>query len=396
MNCCRWSLDGKYVISGSDDRRIIVYDTQRANRPAAIDFDTSHRGNVFDCVPLGVSLDAGIVSCSLDGRVLHHTLSPTGAVSTSRLYTHAGASHKMGRVGDSDVEFFSCGEDGRVVRYDLRVPNARTSTIRLRARRLLDCSVCPLSDHLLLLAGDDIFVHVVDTRKNCVSSFTPSSEAAETMQNSWSMNSVSAAWSSAYSGGRYIVASYSGHSLYTFDYDASQQYEGRIHSLLGGRGFDFSETRSDVAASSASASPTHELPFEQRALAFGVRARGVEPVCTQMAENEVHWVGDPTSGTRAATSLISDRSDALPSASRNYAVAAISERSSGGSSLIDSDQASLTGRHSTSSGNSTGRDSSSNVNSSLISADLAAAASGSNVKPSFYYLKSYSGHRNSE
>lgn len=67
VNCLNFHPDGSLLASGSDDLKVVIWDWKRGK--ALLDFDTKHRGNVFQSKFLPLSGDLHIVTCSRDGQV---------------------------------------------------------------------------------------------------------------------------------------------------------------------------------------------------------------------------------------------------------------------------------------------------------------------------------------
>lgn len=71
VNCLNFHPNGSLLASGSDDLKVILWDWHIGKD--IFQFETKHRGNVFQCkfLPLSGS-DLHIVTCARDGQVLNH------------------------------------------------------------------------------------------------------------------------------------------------------------------------------------------------------------------------------------------------------------------------------------------------------------------------------------
>lgn len=63
-----FSSDGEILVSGSDDKRIILWDWKSGG--VKLSFDSGHNNNVFQAKTMPYSDDRSIVTCAADGQVL--------------------------------------------------------------------------------------------------------------------------------------------------------------------------------------------------------------------------------------------------------------------------------------------------------------------------------------
>ena len=167
VNTLQWSSTGGHILSGSDDHRLIV--TEPYTGRVALDFHTAHKSNIFSAKFLPESSDTKIVSCSGNSwwltkkywgsscppcspagdppdatdyffnipnltLVFHFTWSFSG--DGSILYTdverteethgclfncHSTTTYELQTVPGDPHTFLSCGEDGTVRWFDLRI-----------------------------------------------------------------------------------------------------------------------------------------------------------------------------------------------------------------------------------------------------------------------------------
>jgi len=169
VNTCAWTRDGRFVLTGSDDTRIIVHDA--GSRKPALRWDSQHTGNVFGakCLDASVVDGARVVSCAADGQVRLHRVKDGGVRVGSRLlFRHAGRAHKLAVAPASVDVLASAGEDGKVALLDVRTSTA-CHVLTLRGGdggaiglNIVDFS--PVNEHLLLTAGSEAAVRVFDVR----------------------------------------------------------------------------------------------------------------------------------------------------------------------------------------------------------------------------------------
>lgn len=69
VNTLCWNETGEYILSGSDDQRLII--THGHNYKVLANYPTSHHANIFSAKFLPGTSDRQIVSCSGDGIILH-------------------------------------------------------------------------------------------------------------------------------------------------------------------------------------------------------------------------------------------------------------------------------------------------------------------------------------
>ncbi|XP_026284267.1 DDB1- and CUL4-associated factor 6 isoform X1 [Frankliniella occidentalis] len=121
VNSISWNETGEYLLSGSDDQHLIISDA--FTHKIVEDFKTSHRANIFSAKFLPCIRDTRIVSCSGDGILLF-----TDLMSIEPVYKpfncHCGTAYEVATVPLDPHSFLSCGEDGTVRWYDLRIKDS--------------------------------------------------------------------------------------------------------------------------------------------------------------------------------------------------------------------------------------------------------------------------------
>lgn len=69
VNTVSFSPDGDILISGSDDRRVILWDWESGN--VKLSFHSGHHNNVFQAKIMPCTEDRSIVTCAADGQVYY-------------------------------------------------------------------------------------------------------------------------------------------------------------------------------------------------------------------------------------------------------------------------------------------------------------------------------------
>jgi WD40 repeat protein len=163
VNTARFSTESQFLITGSDDCRIIFWDIFSRKRLHVMN-DTGHEANIFSALTLPRSGDRTLVSTGADGRVVLHTLD-------SRTHTvlgeHVGRTHRLSLDFEAPSVFLSCGEDGIVATWDVRamtrVRHAVTGSDGEQLA-LYAMSLNPATPTELALGGTDPSVRLFDRR----------------------------------------------------------------------------------------------------------------------------------------------------------------------------------------------------------------------------------------
>ncbi|WOK92865.1 DDB1- and CUL4-associated factor 8 [Canna indica] len=172
VNTVSLNADGNTLISGSDDRMIILWDWEVGT--ARMSFDSGHKNNVFQARFMPYTGDRTVVTSAADGEVRVAKILEGGKVTVELLAEHKGAVHKVAIEPGSPHVFYSCGEDGVVQHFDLRSKSSTKLFICRSFKRrpayislvnLHAIVIDPRNPNFLAVAGEDDYARVYDIRK---------------------------------------------------------------------------------------------------------------------------------------------------------------------------------------------------------------------------------------
>lgn len=168
VNSICWNSTGELILSGSDDQHLVLTNAHKYEVLTA--YKTSHRANIFSAKFLPNSGDHCIVSCSGDGIILYTDLMRTKETFHNQFTCHTGTTYEIATISDEPHSFLSCGEDGTVRWFDLRVKD-KCSTVRCREDVLISCqravtalSVNPVTPNHIAIGCSDSTVRIFDRR----------------------------------------------------------------------------------------------------------------------------------------------------------------------------------------------------------------------------------------
>ncbi|KVH88001.1 WD40 repeat-containing protein [Cynara cardunculus var. scolymus] len=189
VNTVSFNADGDILVSGSDDRRVILWDWETGR--VKLSFNSGHNNNIFQAKIMPETDERSIVTCAADGQVRHATILDCGKVETKLLARHQGRAHKLANEPGSPHIFYTCGEDGLVQHvshdqsgyltlnyifssvFDLRTGEATElfscQPVRgrsfLRVVNLNAIAIDPRNPNLFVIAGSDEFTRLYDIRR---------------------------------------------------------------------------------------------------------------------------------------------------------------------------------------------------------------------------------------
>jgi WD repeat-containing protein 42A len=230
VNCLGFSKNGLYLLSGSDDLRVILWNWY--NQKAVTMAVTKHKKNIFQTKFYDESSTAlKAVSAAADGTLSLHQFTNDGGHTEKQIYTHAGAVHK---VALTENTILSCGEDGLIIEFDVRHKSpTKLITVREKHRKipLFSITAHP-SEYKYAVSGRDQFVRVYDRRNEKVvfSRHCPQ----DLLERNTSVRYISCC---VYNyNGTELLASFNDENIYLFDAgdhrlgSFKHKYQGHINS----------------------------------------------------------------------------------------------------------------------------------------------------------------------
>ncbi|XP_046393226.1 DDB1- and CUL4-associated factor 6-like isoform X2 [Ischnura elegans] len=168
VNTISWNRTGEYILSGSDDQHIVL--TNAYSYRVLTDHKTSHRANIFSAKFLPSTGDHHVISCSGDGIILFTDLTRKEETFYNQFNCHSGTTYEVMTIPGDSHSFLSCGEDGTVRWFDLRVkdrcnkPNCKEDVMISCKRAVTALSVNPVAPYQLAIGCSDSTVRIFDRR----------------------------------------------------------------------------------------------------------------------------------------------------------------------------------------------------------------------------------------
>lgn len=186
VNSVCWSGDGSKILSGSDDQKLVL--SNPFNSEILVRYTTVHRSNIFSAKFLPQSITR-VVSCSGGGTVLYTDFDDVGLTresdesstlvggsyrannqDVSFFNCHSGTCYEVLTVDSEYNNFFSCGEDGSVRFYDLRLISkchkqyCRENILILSPESVTAMSCSSISHNYLAIGCSDSLIRIYDRR----------------------------------------------------------------------------------------------------------------------------------------------------------------------------------------------------------------------------------------
>lgn len=169
VNTISWNDTGEYILSGSDDTFLVI--TNPYNKKVKKSIRSGHRANIFSAKFMPHTNDQEIVSCSGDGIIYYtHTEKSPEHNRQCQFTCHYGTAYEIMTVPNDPYTFLSCGEDGTVRWFDLRMKTSCTKEdckddILINCRRAAtSISISPLMPYYLAVGCSDSSVRIYDRR----------------------------------------------------------------------------------------------------------------------------------------------------------------------------------------------------------------------------------------
>lgn len=182
VNCLNFNKAGNLLVTGSDDLRVIVWNW--AKRQPIIVQRCGHRSNIFqskfiDNGSANNQTDFHLITSARDGEVRQIQVAPDGSAKERLITRHTNHPvHKIAIPDSNPNEVLTAGEDGCVVRSDLRDNNSSERLVQLKVNDdevpLYSVAHHPF-DPEFCICGRDKYVRVYDKRnvKECSKKFCP-------------------------------------------------------------------------------------------------------------------------------------------------------------------------------------------------------------------------------
>ncbi|XP_066990576.1 LOW QUALITY PROTEIN: DDB1- and CUL4-associated factor 6-like [Macrobrachium rosenbergii] len=227
VNTVVWDEPGNLLLSGSDDQNLVICDPWERMTKTRI--HTAHRANIFSAKFIPQTSNRKIISCSGDGILVFTDLEREEETHDCKFNCHVSTCYDIITVPDDPHTFLTCGEDGTVRWFDLRVKeqctirNCQEDVLLNMGRAVTAVAVNPITPYHLAVATQDSTIRIYDRRilgTKATDSFLEQSDRALVMKlkpdNMEGKNHR--VTSLRYSqDGREVLASYSSDYLYLFD-----------------------------------------------------------------------------------------------------------------------------------------------------------------------------------
>ncbi|XP_065160234.1 DDB1- and CUL4-associated factor 6-like [Atheta coriaria] len=168
VNTLSWNSTGQYILSGSDDQHLVI--TNAFNYKVMERYRTSHHANIFSAKFLPCQNDRQIISCSGDGILLHTDLARPTETLSNQFNCHDGTTYEVITIPSDPNTFISCGEDGTVRWFDLRIKTncnkqaCREDVLINSQSAVTALAINPISPHHLAVGCSDSTVRLYDRR----------------------------------------------------------------------------------------------------------------------------------------------------------------------------------------------------------------------------------------
>ncbi|KAG5681398.1 hypothetical protein PVAND_010839 [Polypedilum vanderplanki] len=197
VNSIVFNHDGTKILSGSDDQKLVLTDVFTSK--VLVRYTTAHRNNIFSAKFLPQS-NSKIVSCAGSGSVLYTNLDDSnlnvesdtsdtliGGSNRSNqdvnFFTcHSGTCYEVLTIPSEANSFLSCGEDGSVRFFDIRLISkcnkqyCRDNVLVLAPSSVTAMSCSPISHNYLAVGCSDSLIRIYDRRYLKLIEFPSTSE----------------------------------------------------------------------------------------------------------------------------------------------------------------------------------------------------------------------------
>ncbi|XP_055378898.1 WD and tetratricopeptide repeats protein 1 [Condylostylus longicornis] len=173
VNCLEWSDTGQVLASGSDDQEVILWDVFRKRKIACL--HTPHKGNIFSVKFLPKTNNNLIVSGAADKSIFVFDLNRrNNEVPIWSCQCHWSRVKRLATAPDIPFNFWSAGEDGNILQFDIREPHRCKSddkVVLINLSRQISnnaeakcIAVNPRRPELIAVGANDAFARLYDRR----------------------------------------------------------------------------------------------------------------------------------------------------------------------------------------------------------------------------------------
>ncbi|XP_030637609.1 DDB1- and CUL4-associated factor 6-like [Chanos chanos] len=168
VNTLCWNNTGEYLLSGSDDTNLVI--TNPYSRKVMLTVRSNHRANIYSAKFMPESNSHWVVSAAGDGNIHYTNIARSPEITQYKYTCHNGTAYEIQTVLNDPHSFLSCGEDGTVRWFDVRLKNGcRKSSckddILINCRRAVSSmSVSPSNPYYLAVGCSDSSVRIYDRR----------------------------------------------------------------------------------------------------------------------------------------------------------------------------------------------------------------------------------------
>ncbi|ELU04921.1 hypothetical protein CAPTEDRAFT_219756 [Capitella teleta] len=168
VNSICWNDGGRLILSGSDDQHLVISDP--FTKKVEIDIPSGHKANIFSAKFLPNSGDRKIISCSGDGLIHYTNLDQLPSEEFKSFNCHSGTAYEVVTVPQDRHSFLSCGDDGTVRWFDLRIKDScrqedcKEDVLINCKRSVSSLAVNPLTPYQLAVGCSDSTVRLYDRR----------------------------------------------------------------------------------------------------------------------------------------------------------------------------------------------------------------------------------------
>ncbi|XP_073708085.1 DDB1- and CUL4-associated factor 6-like [Garra rufa] len=168
VNTISWNNTGEYILSGSDDCNLIITDPYK--RKVLVTVPSNHGASIYSARFMPESSDHWIVSAAEDGNIHYTNISRSPELIQYKYTCHHGTAYQVLTIPSDPNSFLSCGEDGTVRWFDVRLKNGCGQSrckddILVNCRRAVSSmAVSPTEPYYLALGCSDSSVRIYDRR----------------------------------------------------------------------------------------------------------------------------------------------------------------------------------------------------------------------------------------